>query len=256
MKNQIQVFQSEEFGKVRVVEKDGQPWWVLKDVCSALGLRNPTIVASRLDDDEVTKFNLGSLSGVSNIISESGLYAVILRSNKPQARTFRKWITADVIPSIRIHGAYIDPDLLKLLQENHALAKELLDDLEEEERINESLVNFTSALIPKAAYHDAILQSTVAMPISIIAKDYGMTAIEFNRMLHDLGVQYKVGGTWLLYKEYTSNGYTVSKTYQIGGEITVHTCWTQRGRRFLYDFLAWEGIYPNVDFPISQAAVC
>jgi len=169
---------------------------------------------------------------------------------------FRKWITADVIPSIRQHGAYIDPELLEKMQESLEFAEDLIGRLSAEYAKNETLMKYTSALIPKAAYYDAILQSTEAMPVSIIAKDYGMTAIEFNRMLHDLGVQYKVGGTWLLYKEYTSHGYTVSKTYQIGGEITVHTCWTQRGRRFLYDFLAWEGIYPNVDFPISQAAVC
>ncbi|MCL2843693.1 MAG: Bro-N domain-containing protein [Oscillospiraceae bacterium] len=87
MQNQIQVFQNEEFGKVRVIEKDGQPWWVLKDVCAILGIKNPTQIARQLDDDEVAMFDIGLNNGAKvNAVTESGLYAVILRSDKPQAR--------------------------------------------------------------------------------------------------------------------------------------------------------------------------
>lgn len=93
--------------QVRTILKDCEPWWVLKDVCEALSLSNPTIVASRLDFDEVTKFDLGGLSGESNIINESGLYNVILRSDKPEAKAFKRWITHEVIPSIRKTGSYV-----------------------------------------------------------------------------------------------------------------------------------------------------
>ena len=107
MQHQIQMFQNEEFGQIRVIEKDGQPWWVLKDVCTILGIKNPTQTARQLDDDEVSMFDIGLNNGVKvNAVTESGLYAVILRSDKPQARAFRKWITADVIPSIRQYGAW------------------------------------------------------------------------------------------------------------------------------------------------------
>lgn len=101
--SELQIFNYED-KEVRTVQKDGESWWVLKDVCEILGLSNPTIVASRLDTDEVTKFNLGGLSGESNIINESGLYNVILRSDKPEAKKFKKWVTSEVLPSIRKHG--------------------------------------------------------------------------------------------------------------------------------------------------------
>lgn len=95
--------------EVRTIQKDGEPWWVLKDVCGVLGLKNPTMIAERLEDDEVTKFNLGGLSGETNIINESGLYNVILRSDKPEAKPFRKWVTSEVLPSIRKTGGYQVP---------------------------------------------------------------------------------------------------------------------------------------------------
>lgn len=108
--NDLKIFNYQDYD-VRVIEVDGEHWWVLKDVCDVLDLSNPTIVAERLDEDEVTKFNLGSLSGKCNIINESGLYSVILRSDKPEAKPFRKWITSEVIPSIRKHGSYSLPDI-------------------------------------------------------------------------------------------------------------------------------------------------
>jgi prophage antirepressor-like protein len=111
MQNQIQVFESHDFGTVRVLEKNGQPWWVLKDVCKALSLSNPTIVAQRLDSDEKLKvdpkLDLGSRSNTPvTVVSESGLYAVILRSDKPEAKIFRRWITHEVLPAIRKTGSY------------------------------------------------------------------------------------------------------------------------------------------------------
>ena len=262
MQNQVQVFQSEEFGKVRVIEKDGHPWFVGKDVVKLLGYENGSRDLKRHVDEEdrqvemIPQYRNGTLLTKALIINESGLYSLILSSKLPTAKAFKRWVTSEVLPSIRAHGAYINPKLLEKMQESLEFAEDILERLATEYAKNRALADYANALIPKAAYYDDILQSTKAMPVSIIAKDYGMTAIEFNRMLHELGVQYKVGGTWLLYKEYTSKGYTVSKTYRIGGEVIVHTCWTQKGRMFLYDFLVWHGIYPNVNFSHSQAEVC
>ena len=92
---------------IRTAEKDGQLWWVLADVCRVLELSNASIVASRLDEDEVTKLDLGGKTGITNLINESGLYSVILRSDKPQAKPFRRWVTHEVLPQIRQNGCYI-----------------------------------------------------------------------------------------------------------------------------------------------------
>ena len=104
--NEITIFKYES-KKVRTVMKDGEPWFVLKDVCVVLGITNPTVVSNRLEEDEVTKYNLGGLSGDSNIINESGLYSVILLSRKPEAKRFKKWITSEVLPEIRKTGSYL-----------------------------------------------------------------------------------------------------------------------------------------------------
>lgn len=102
--NELQVF-SYNGSQVRTIEKNGQAWWVLKDVCDVLGLSNTRVVAERLDDDERSKLNLHR-QGDTWCINESGLYNVILRSDKPEAKPFRKWVTSEVLPSIRKTGTY------------------------------------------------------------------------------------------------------------------------------------------------------
>ena len=104
--DKLQIFQSKEFGKVRTVLIENEVWFVLIDICKILELSNPSSVIKRLDEDEVTKFDLGSLLGITNIINESGLYKVIFRSDKPQANQFTKWVTHDVLPSLRKTGSY------------------------------------------------------------------------------------------------------------------------------------------------------
>ena len=105
MNNGIQVFENSDFGKVRVVGRDGEPWFVAADVCNVLDLSNPTIAVSRLDEDERAKFNLGR-QGDATIVNEPGLYALVLGSRKPEAKAFKRWITHEVIPIIRKTGAY------------------------------------------------------------------------------------------------------------------------------------------------------
>ena len=102
--NELQTFDYNG-SQVRTVEKDGEAWWVLSDVCVALGISNVSQAASRLDEDERSMFNIGR-QGKVNVINESGLYNVILRSDKPQAKPFRKWVTSEVLPTIRKTGQY------------------------------------------------------------------------------------------------------------------------------------------------------
>lgn len=117
MRNALQVFNFEQ-KDIRVVMKDGEPWWVAKDVCDVLRIGNPTEALRPLDDDEKSTLRISEGDGghggpERNIISESGLYTLVMRSNKPEARRFRKWVTSEVLPTIRKHGAYMTPAKLE-----------------------------------------------------------------------------------------------------------------------------------------------
>ena len=110
--NELQIFKNSEFGEIRTVSKNNEPWFVAIDVCNALELSNPTVVVGRLDEDERTKFNLGR-QGMTNIVNEYGLYNLILASRKKEAKKFKRWITHDVIPTIRKHGAYMSSEVIE-----------------------------------------------------------------------------------------------------------------------------------------------
>lgn len=112
IQNGIEVFENPIFGQIRMVMVDDEPMFCLVDVCRALEIKNATDVAKRLDEDELTRLNLGGRAGESNFITESGLYAVIVRSDKPNARKFRKWVTSEVLPTIRKTGGYVNNDEL------------------------------------------------------------------------------------------------------------------------------------------------
>lgn len=112
IQNSVEVFENPIFGQIRMVMVDDEPMFCLVDVCRALEIKNATDVAKRLDEDELTRLNLGGRAGESNFITESGLYAVIVRSDKPNARKFRKWVTSEVLPTIRKTGGYVNNDEL------------------------------------------------------------------------------------------------------------------------------------------------
>ncbi len=250
MKNQIRIFENDEFGTIRVIDIDGTPWWVLKDMGTALGLSDTSRIAERLDSDELTRIKLvsGGQNRLMYAVNESGLYAVILRSDKPKARDFRRWITHEVLPSIRKHGAYITDNVLEEMEKNQEYAEKLISALQAERAKKAALINRLEKAAPKVQYCDVLLQCPDAVQATIIAKDYGMSTVAFNKLLHGLHVQYKVGDTWVLYKEYADKGYTVTRTYHVNeNTASIHTYWTQRGRFFLYDFLKWHGIIPEAE---------
>lgn len=114
--NQLQIFKNSDFGEVRTVTINNEPWFVATDVCRALEIKNATDAVKRLDEDEVTRFNLGGLSGESNCVNEYGLYNLVLGSRKPEAKQFKRWITHEVIPQIRKTGSYM-PDASALSPE-------------------------------------------------------------------------------------------------------------------------------------------
>ncbi len=132
--NDLQIFNSEEFGEVRTVLIANEPMFCLIDICKALEIKNATDVAKRLDEDELTRLNLGSRAGETNFITESGLYAVILRSDKPNAKKFRKWVTSEVLPTIRKTGGYSKPmttaEKIQLLAQGNEELNERVEEVE------------------------------------------------------------------------------------------------------------------------------
>lgn len=250
----LQVFKSAEFGSVRTTTVNGEVMFVGKDVADILGYSNPQkAIRDHVDDEDKGVNEMVTPGGTQQVvfINESGLYSLILSSKMPNAKKFKHWVTSEVLPSIRKHGLYAIDEIL----ENPDLAIAALTQLKEEREKRKKL-ELTAAvqkqqiaeLQPKASYYDLILQNTNTVPITQIAKDYGMSGRKFNELLHELGVQYKFRKTWLLYQEYAECGYTQSRTYAIDESRSVmHTYWTQKGRLFLYDLLKSEGIYPLIE---------
>ena len=250
---ELQIFQNTEFGSVRTAAIDGEPYFVGKDVAEILGYSNPQkALRDHVDDEDKTlneSFTVNGTMGV--LINESGLYSLILRSQLPKARQFKRWVTAEVLPAVRRHGMYAIDEIL----DNPDLAIAALQALKEEREKRQNLELMTAVqrqqiaeMKPKVSYYDQILQNKNTVPVTQIAKDYGMSGRKFNALLHELGIQYKFRKTWLLYQDYAEQGYTQSRTYALGCEKNVmHTYWTQKGRLFLYDRLKKEGILPKIE---------
>lgn len=254
---QMQVFNNAEFGEVRTVTQNGEPWFVAADVCKALEIANNRDALGRLDGDEKGVVSTDTLGGKQSvtIINEPGLYALVLGSRKPEAKVFKRWITHEVIPSIRKHGMYAVDDLIKNPDLGIAAFMAL-----KEERAKRAALESTCAvqtqqiaeMQPKASYYDLILNCKDLMSVTKIAKDYGQSAIWLNEKLRELGVQFRQGDIWLLYQKYAARGYTSTKTHEYLGSdgdnhARVSTYWTQKGRLFIYELLKKNGILPIME---------
>ncbi len=162
---ELQIFNYEKT-EMRMVTIGGDPWWVAKDVCEILEINNTTDAIKRLDHDEVTRFNLGGLSGETNIISESGLYSLILGSRKPEAKRFKRWITSEVLPSIRKHGAYVTEELLN----NPDLLISVLQELKSERMQKEQLEMKVAQDNQKVLFAESVEASKTSILIGDLAK--------------------------------------------------------------------------------------
>ena len=257
--NELMIFNNPEFGKIRMLERDGEPWFVGKDIAEALGYKDATKAAREKVDDEdrgVAKMDTPSGQQEMTIINESGLYSLVLGSKLPGAKKFKRWVTSEVLPSIRKNGMY-------LLPKDYPSALRALADSEEQRMAleasnatlaaeNERQAQVIAEFEPIRQYVDTILESTDALATSQIAADYGMSAQQLNKILRDEGIQHKVNGQWLLYKKHMNKGYTKSKTIKFTHsdgrpDTKLSTQWTQKGRLMIHNILEKRGVVAMMD---------
>jgi len=189
MSNELQVF-SYEGNEVRTVRQGDETLWVLKDVCDVLGLSDTNKVAERLDGDELTrvKFVSGGQTREMYAVSESGLYNVILRSDKPEAKKFKRWVTHEVLPAIRRHGAYVTPTKLEELMNDPDAWIKVLTALKEERAAKKRLQLQAAEDKPKVIFADAVSVSEGTILIGELAKILKGNGIEIgqNRLFERL----------------------------------------------------------------------
>lgn len=255
MNNELINFHHEMFGDIRAIEKDGEPWFVGKDVAEALGYKD-TVNALKAHVDEEDKAGWQITTQFGNkkavIINESGLYSLVLSSKLPQAKVFKHWVTAEVLPSIRRHGAYATAPTIEKIIASPEFGIALLKNLQQEQLMRREAEQRVRKLQPLADYTALILACPETVSVSQVAQDYGMSAVAFNRILNRAGIQYSVGGQWVLYAAYKDRGlvqsYTFNYRHNDGTDgCRMYTRWTQRGRLFLYDILKKMGILPMIE---------
>ena len=258
--NELKIFENEEFGNIRVVIENNEPLFCLKDVCMALGITQASRVKERLNKKGVRSINTLTKGGNQKLlyVNESNLYKVIFQSRKQSAQKFTEWVTGEVLPSIRKHGAYMTDVTIEKLADNPDLLIELCNKLKAERQKNEELKKENTIQSqklleyePKATYYDLVLQSKGVIPITVIAKDFGITAYELNRILRDKKIQRKVSCVYVLNKKYADKGYTKSKTFVKNGMSYMSMYWTQSGRLFIYDTLKQIGILPLIESEVE-----
>lgn len=184
--NDLQIFKNSEFGEIRTVTKNNEPWFVAIDVCNALELSNPTVVVGRLDEDERTKFNLGR-QGMTNIVSEYGLYNLILASRKKEAKKFKRWITHEVIPTIRKHGAYMSSDVIEKTLSDPDYLIRLATNLKEEKAKRALAEAQIEKDKPKVLFADTVSASNKSCLVGELAKLISQEAIRRGEINKKIG---------------------------------------------------------------------
>lgn len=259
--NNLQIFEGQE---VEVFEFNGKVLFNPYDVGKCLELTDGAVRKSirNFNDNQRIKITQSIVTIGNNLdiptagrvfLTESGIYRLVFNSNKPQAERFANWVTDEVLPSIRKHGAYLTPDKVEEVLLNPDTIIKIAQNLKEEQEKRRQLEIENNELKPKANYCEQVLQSESAVVTTQIAKDYGMSPQALNNVLHELGVQYKVDGQWVLYSKYQDKGYTKSCTViDRFGEPRMQTKWTQKGRLFIYQMLKTIGVLPNIEREVKK----
>ena len=254
--NELQIFQNPQFGEIRTITEDGVTLFCGNDVAIALGYSDPKKAIARHCKGG-TKRPLPTKGGTQDavFIPEGDIYRLAARSELPGADAFERWIFDEVLPSIRKHGTYAIDTLL----DNPDLAIKAFTALKKErekskalEKENEQQRQEIADFQPMRQYLDTILSSTGVLATTQIAADYGLSAKQLNRILHEEGIQRNVNGQWILYRRHMGKGYTKSATLCIQHthrepETKLHTYWTQKGRVMIHNILTRRGILALMD---------
>lgn len=260
--NKVEVFNFET-NEVRTVIINNEVWLVGKDVAKALGYADLNkAIAMHVDDEDKKLNDKTSLSfgqRGTTLINQSGVISLVLSSKLPSARKFKRWVTSEVIPSVLKHGAYMTDKTIEDVLTNPDTIIRLATDLKNERQAKLALQQENSVLLqqnnemkPKADYTDLVLSNKSLVNITFIAKDYGLSGLAMNKLLHQLGVQYNQSGVWLLYAKHQKKGWTQSETKEVERKdgtkkLVMNTKWTQKGRLGLYNLLKANGYLPVIE---------
>lgn len=274
MTNEVMNFEFDG-NNVRTMQINGEAWFVGKDVAEILSYKKPlNALATHVDEDDSLKQGLtDSLGRVQEtiIINESGLYSLILSSKLPAAKKFKRWVTSEVLPAIRKHGAYATPEtiesilanpdngikLLQALKDARSQKEQALLEASKEREARAIAEQKLSEAKPKLDYVDKILESKKTILTTHLATDYGCSAVAFNRMLCDKKIQRKLRDTYVLYSQYQGHGWTHTFARAIktnhGQEIREQMEWTQKGNIGLYELLKDRfGLLPEIERDYSK----
>lgn len=229
--NDIQIFSNEQFGQVRVITKDGEPLFVAKDITDILGYSNTSdAIKKHVDDEEKDIAKCDTLGGSQNLlcVNESGLYSLVFGSKLPTAKKFKKWVTSDVLPSIRKHGMYATDELIN----NPDLLIAAATKIKEERQ----------ARLEAEKQRDKLIHQNKLYTTSEIAKELGLkSANKLNQLLAEKKIQYKQNKTWLLYSKYADCGYvSIKQDILDSGHIIYDRKWTGKGRDFILNLFKEE----------------
>ena len=241
MTNQIQIFKNQEFGAIRTMSNEqGDVMFCAKDVALALGYKNPTRAARiHVDEEDRCMSEMDTLrrgSQSTTFINESGLYALILASKLDSAKRFKRWVTSEVLPSIRKQGGYM---VAKEGETEKEIMTRALDIVKSTLAKREEQI---AKLQPRADYADSVLDSITCITTTQLAKELSMTAQELNRRLCEMRIQYWQSGQYMLYADYARMGLAKTRTrkhvLKHGMVLTeMYLVWTERGRDFIHQLL-------------------
>lgn len=247
--NELQIFKNTEFGEVRVIEQNGEPWFVGKDIADILGYSNTRdALAKHVDSEDKGVAKCDTLGGRQEvtIINESGLYSLVLSSKLPEAKKFKRWVTSEVLPAIRKHGTYMTPETLEEAILNPDTIIKIATALKEEQDKNKVLQAANSALTvdkqimqPKADYFDELVDRNLLTNFRETAKELGIKQNEFIQFLLDKKYVYRdKRGKLMPYADKNNGLFEIKETFNEKTQWSgTQTMITPKGRetfRLLY----------------------
>lgn len=225
---QIKIFNSDEFGSVRTIIIDGEPWFAGKDVAASLGYKDTSDALKKhvAEEDKLTRcFTDSGQNRQMYVINESGLYSLIFGSKLESAQKFKHWVTSEILPSIRKNGIYATDKVIDDILNNPDFGIELLTKLKEER----------AARVEAEKTNAILMHVNKTYTMTEIAKEIGLkSAVELNKILSEKKIQYKINGTWVMYSDYSNCGYEEIKQEVLdNGHVIYHRKITQLGRKFI-----------------------